>query len=644
MQTSTSPTLNFLSSEDVALFKAGRHGHLYNKFGSHLTTIDGVEGTYFAVWAPNAHQVSVIGDFNSWDSSANILQCRQDDSGIWEGFIPGVAKGQLYKYFIISKYNNHRVEKRDPFSFFCERPPHRASIVWDLEYEWNDSVWMQSRHERNNLAAPISIYEMHFGSWKRIATESNRWPSYSEMIEGLIRYLKEMGFTHVEFLPLTAHPLYESWGYQTDGYFAPTSRYGKPQELMALIDRLHQHGIGVFFDWVPSHFPCDRHGLAFFDGTHLFEHADPRKGFHPEWKSAIFNYGRNEVRDFLVSSALFWFDKYHIDGIRVDGGSSMLYLDYGRKHGEWIANKHGGRENLEAVGFLQQLNENIQKEFPDTQTILEEATPWPNVTRNPDKGGLRFGMKWNMGWMHDTLKYFGVHPNHRRNHHNKLTFSLWYAFSENFLLALSHDEVVHLKGSLMRKMPGDDWQKFANMRLLFGYMFGHPGKKMLFMGAEIGQWSEWNAHTSLDWHLLDYPTHRGLQKWVKDLNQVYRDNRALYEIDFSPAGFEWIDCGDWQQSVVSFIRKTSDPAETILAVCNFTPTPRHNYRIGVPFDGFWQEILNSDAAEYGGSGVGNCGGVKADNFGCHGRPFSVSLTLPPLGVTYFKLKCEDVKM
>jgi len=345
-----------------------------------------------------------------------------------------------------------------------------------------------------------------------------------------------------------------------------------------------------------------------------------------------------------VSSALFWFDKYHIDGIRVDGGSSMLYLDYGRKHGEWIANKHGGRENLEAVGFLQQLNENIQKEFPDTQTILEEATPWPNVTRNPDKGGLRFGMKWNMGWMHDTLKYFGVHPNHRRNHHNKLTFSLWYAFSENFLLALSHDEVVHLKGSLMRKMPGDDWQKFANMRLLFGYMFGHPGKKMLFMGAEIGQWSEWNAHTSLDWHLLDYPTHRGLQKWVKDLNQVYRDNRALYEIDFSPAGFEWIDCGDWQQSVVSFIRKTSDPAETILAVCNFTPTPRHNYRIGVPFDGFWQEILNSDAAEYGGSGVGNCGGVKADNFGCHGRPFSVSLTLPPLGVTYFKLKCEDVKM
>ena len=644
---------SLFTESDISLFKSGGHYHLYEKLGSHLGHKGRNPGVYFGLWAPNAQQVSVIGDFNGWNAEANPLEMRRDDSGLWEGFIPGVTKGALYKYSIVSRYNNYRVEKRDPFSFFCEVPPQRASLVWDLDFPWKDERWMQSRREKNSPDAPFAIYELHFGSWKRFASENNRHPTYDEMAEGLVRYVKNMGFTHVEFMPLTAHPLYESWGYQTDGYFAPTARYGPPQGLMSLIDRLHQHGIGVILDWVPSHFPCDRPGLSFFDGTHLFEHADPRKGFHPEWKSAIFNYGRHEVTDFLISSALFWLDKYHIDGIRVDGGSSMLYLDYGRKNGEWIPNPHGGRENLEAISFLRQLNDGVQDNFPGVQMILEEATPWPNISRPTSKGGLGFGMKWNMGWMHDTLKYFSNNPVFRKQHHNKLTFSLWYAFSENFLLPLSHDEVVHGKGSLIRKMPGDDWQKFANLRLLFGFMYGHPGKKLIFMGGEFGQWAEWNQHKSLDWHLLQYPPHQGIQRWVQDLNKVYQDNPPLYEIDFAENGFEWIDFGDWQQSVISFIRKGKNKSETILVVCNFTPVPRHNYRIGVPADGLWREILNSNAKEYGGEGMGNFGGRAAEPIRFHGREFSISLTLPPLAVLFFKreavkqaadkLLCDDAR-
>jgi len=633
-QTKTHHSL--LTDFDISLFKTGQHYQIYEKLGSHLTKENDVDGAYFSMWAPNASIVSVIGDFNGWNSQTNPLEMKEDNSGIWEGFIPGVAKGAMYKYFIASKYNGYKVEKRDPFSFYCEVPPDRASIVWDLNYQWNDAAWMSQRHHRNGLKAPISIYEIHFGSWHRFYQDHNRPPNYNEMAEGLIRYVKDMGFTHIEFLPLTAHPLYESWGYQTDGYFAPTSRYGTPQELMFLIDRLHQHGIGVILDWVPSHFPCDRHGLSYFDGTHLYEDADPRRGFHPEWKSSIFNYGRYEVNGFLISSAHFWLDKYHVDGIRVDGGSSMLYLDYARKGGQWVPNKFGGRENLDAVEFLKKLNDSIKERFSDVQVILEEATPWPNVSRATSEGGLGFTMKWNMGWMHDTLRYFSRNPYDRKHYHNKLTFSLWYAFSENFLLALSHDEVVHGKGSLIRKMPGDDWQKFANLRLLYGYMYGHPGKKLLFMGSEFGQWAEWNQHKGLDWNLLAYPTHKGLQSWLKEVNEVYKNHPALYEIDFKPEGFEWIDCGDWQQSVISFLRKGRKKDDKVLVVCNFTPTPRYNYCIGVPQKGFWKEILNSDAQEFGGSGLGNFGGVYADPVPSHGRDFSLSLILPPLAVLFFK--------
>ncbi|MBF0384873.1 MAG: 1,4-alpha-glucan branching protein GlgB [Candidatus Omnitrophica bacterium] len=625
---------------DISLLNSGKHFSLYEKLGSHRVSVNGEEGVCFAVWAPNAQSVSVMGDFNLWDNQSNFMVARPDNSGIWEAFIPGVKKGAMYKYFIASKYNNYKVEKRDPFSFFCEVPPQRASIVWDLEYDWQDALWMEERKKKNAFNAPISIYEMHFGSWKRIVRENNRFPLYNEMADSLIRYLKETGFTHVEFMPLTAHPLYESWGYQTDGYFAPTSRYGTPQDLMRLIDRLHQNDIGVILDWVPSHFPLDKHGLSFFDGTYLFEHADPKKGFHPEWKSAIFNYGRKEVVEFLISSALFWLDKYHADGIRVDGGTSMLYLDYSRKKGEWIPNQYGGRENLEAVSFLKQLNEAVNKEYPDCLTFIEEATAWPKLSHPVFDGGLGFSMKWNMGWMHDTLKYLAKHPDTRKHHHKGLHFSLWYAFNENFILPLSHDEVVHAKGSLIRKMPGDNWQKFGNLRLLFGFMFAHPGKKLLFMGGEFGQWAEWNQHASLDWHLLDYPLHKGMQKWVADLNFVYKNQSALHEKDFTSDGFEWIDYSDWQQSVISFIRKENRREEDILIVCNFTPVPRFNYRIGVPAEGYWGELLNSNAKEYGGEGMGNMGGVSAEQIGFHGRPYSLSLTLPPLSVLYFKRRAK----
>lgn len=628
--------MNFLTDHDIYLFKQGNHFRLYNKLGSHLTTLEGVQGTYFAVWAPNAEYVSVIGDFNGWNRESHPLKIREDESGIWEGFIAGIGPGTLYKYHIISRYNFYRVDKGDPFAFRWETPPKTASMVWDLTYEWADKNWMENRYKANALEAPWAIYEVHLGSWRRVPEEGNRFLTYREIAPYLADYVREMGFTHVEFLPIMEHPFYGSWGYQTVGYFAPTSRYGTPQDFMYLIDYLHQNGIGVILDWVPSHFPSDEHGLVYFDGTHLYEHADPRKGYHPDWNSYIFNYGRNEVRAFLISSALFWLDKYHIDGLRVDAVASMLYLDYSRKEGEWLPNVFGGRENLEAISFLKRFNEMVYGEYPDVQTIAEESTAWPMVSKPVYIGGLGFGMKWNMGWMHDTLQYMSTDPIFRKYHHNQLTFSIWYAFSENFVLPLSHDEVVHGKGSLIGKMPGDEWQQNANLRLLFGYMYGHPGKKLLFMGGEIGQWPEWNHEGSIEWHVLNYPFHRGVQKWVRDLNHFYRTEPALYELDFRMEGFEWIDFHDWENSIISFIRKGKTTSDIILVVCNFTPVPRENYLIGVPRGGFWKEMLNSDADFYGGSGIGNAGGVEAIPQSVFGRPYALSLTLPPLGVLFFK--------
>jgi len=628
--------MSMFTDQDIYFFKEGNHFRLYEKLGSRMATRDGVKGVYFAVWAPNASRVSIIGDFNKWDPAKHALNSRPDQSGIWEGFIPGLKKGELYKYHIISKFNDFRIDKRDPFAFFSEIPPQTASVIWDLDYEWKDDKWMKGRQERNALDRPFSVYELHFGSWKRVFEENNRFLTYREMAEPLVQYLTETGFTHVQFMPLMVHPFYGSWGYQTIGYFAPTSRYGTPQDLMYLIDRLHQAGIGVIFDWVPSHFPSDGHGLAYFDGTNLYEHSDPRQGFHPEWKSYIFNYGRNETREFLISSALFWFDKYHIDGIRVDGVASMLYLDYSRKEGEWIPNRYGGRENLEAIDFLKRLNSEIYGNYPGVQTIAEESTAWPMVSRPIHSGGLGFGMKWNMGWMHDILDYFTKDPIHRKHHHDELTFSFLYVFTENFMLSLSHDEVVYGKGSLIRKMPGDDWQKFANLRLLYGYMYAHPGKKLLFMGSEFAQWNEWDHEKSLDWNLLEFDPHRNIKRWVSELNQFYSDEPALFEQDFSSEGFEWVDASDWQNSIVSFIRKDKSGKKLILAVCNFTPVPRSNYKLGVPREGLWKERLNSDAKEYGGSGQGNMGGVRSVPVRCHGKPYSLSLTLPPLGIVFFK--------
>jgi len=564
------------------------------------------------------------------------LRMREDGSGIWEGFIPHIKQGTLYKYHIVSKYNHYEVDKGDPYAFYWEVSPKTASIVWDLSYEWKDSAWMTNRYKSNNLQSPFSIYEVHLGSWRRVPEENNRFLTYREMADYLVKYVKDMGFTHVEFMPLMEHPFYGSWGYQTLGYFAPSSRYGTPQDFMYLIDCLHQHGIGVILDWVPSHFPNDEYGLAYFDGTYLYEHAEPKKRFHPEWNSYIFNHGRYEVRAFLISSALFWLEKYHIDGLRVDAVASMLYLDYGRKEGEWVPNEYGGRENLDAICFLQKFNEIVYKNHPDIQTIAEESTAWPMVTRPTYVGGLGFGMKWNMGWMHDTLEYFSKEPIYRKYHHNQLTFSIWYAFSENFLLPLSHDEVVHGKGSLLSKMAGDDWQKFANLRLLFGYMYTHPGKKLLFMGGEFGQWQEWYHEESLHWHLLEYPHHQGIQKWIRDLNHFYRNEPALYELDFQPEGFEWIDFSNWEESIIIFVRRDKSTKDIILVVCNFTPVPRYNYRVGVPEGGFWKEALNSDAQVYGGSGHGNLGGAEAAPIPWHGKNYSLSLTLPPLGVLIFK--------
>ena len=639
--TTISHDVALLSDDDLYLFNEGSHYRLYEKLGAHPLIVSGVEGTYFAVWAPNARQVSVIGNFNGWHKTSHALRSR-GQSGIWEGFIPGVGKGLLYKYHLISQYHNYRVEKADPFAFFSETAPRTASIVWDLDYTWGDQDWMEKRRERNALDAPISIYEVHLGSWRRVPEEGNRYLTYRELAPRLAEYIEKMGFTHVEFLPVMEHPFYGSWGYQTTGYFAPTSRYGTPQDFMYLIDYLHQHDIGVILDWVPSHFPNDEHGLGYFDGTHLYEHEDPRQGFHPDWNSFIFNYGRNEVRGFLLSSALFWLDKYHVDGLRVDAVASMLYLDYGRKEGEWIPNKYGGRENLEAIDFLRRFNQIVYQENPDVQSIAEESTAWPMVSRPTYIGGLGFGLKWDMGWMHDTLEYLCKDPIYRKYHHNNLTFRMIYAFFENFILPLSHDEVVYGKGSLLGKMPGDDWQKFANLRLLFGYMYAQPGKKLLFMGGEFGQWREWTHEESLEWHLLEYPPHSGLQRWVSDLNRLYRSQPALYQADFEHSGFEWIDCSDYENSVVSLIRKGHAADDIVLAVCNFTPVTHFKYSIGVPQDGFWCELLNSDAAEYGGSGQGNMGGVEAAPIPRHGRPYSLTFVLPPLAIVFFKRKrCSD---
>ena len=639
----TTPTLppplrteiSLLTDQDLHLFNEGTHYRIYNKLGAHLTTVAGKAGTYFAVWAPNASKVSVAGSFNSWDPKSHPLQAR-GTSGIWEGFVPGAGKGTLYKYHIVSHNQGHVGEKADPFGILHEQPPRTASVVWDLEYKWNDREWMETRARRDSLQAPISVYEVHLGSWMRVPEEGDRALTYRETALRLADYVKRMNFTHVELMPIMEHPFYGSWGYQTTGYFAPTSRYGTPQDFMYLVDYLHQQGIGVILDWVPSHFPTDAHGLAYFDGTHLFEHADTRKGFHPDWKTFIFNYGRNEVRSFLMASGLFWLDKYHVDGLRVDAVASMLYLDYSRKAGEWIPNKFGGRENLEAIDFLRQFNTEAYKEHPGIQTIAEESTAWPMVSRPTYVGGLGFGMKWDMGWMHDTLAYFSQDPIHRRYHHNQLTFRMLYGFTENFVLPLSHDEVVHGKGSLIGKMPGDEWQKFANLRLLFGYMYAQPGKKMLFMGCEFGQVREWAHDTSLEWHVLQYPVHHGVQNWVEQLNRVYREQAALHQLDSDPAGFEWIDCNDTAASVISLLRKGRSPADEIVIVCNFTPVPRQGYRIGVPSGGYWRELLNSDAQEYGGSGMGNLGGVHAEPSSVHGRPYSINLTLPPLSALFLK--------
>jgi 1,4-alpha-glucan branching enzyme len=628
--------VTLLTDDDLYLFNQGSHFRLYEKLGAHPFSADGQEGTYFAVWAPDAERVSLVGDFNGWDPSLHPLGSR-GQSGIWEGFIPGVRKGTVYKYHIQSRFRGYRVDKTDPFSFFGEVPPRTASIVWDLGYAWGDGDWMEKRAGANNAqTAPWSIYEVHLGSWMRVLEEGERPLTYRELAPRLAEYVKNMGFTHVQFLPVMEHPFYGSWGYQVIGYFAPTSRYGTPQDFMSLIDYMHQAGVGVILDWVPSHFPTDEHGLGYFDGTHLYEHGDPRQGIHPDWNSFIFNYGRNEVRSFLLSSGLFWLHHFHADGLRVDAVASMLYLDYSRKEGEWIPNEYGGRENLAAISFLRRFNEEVYKNYPDVQTIAEESTAWPMVSRPTYVGGLGFGMKWDMGWMHDTLEYMSKNPLYRRYHHNLLTFRLLYAFHENFVLPLSHDEVVHGKGSLLGKMPGDDWQKFANLRTLFGYMFAQPAKKLIFMGGEFGQWWEWYHEKSLDWHLLRSGPHAGMQKWVQDLNWFYRLEPALHELDFSPAGFEWIDCNDSDSSVISLLRKGHSTDDLVLVVCNFTPVPHLNYRVGAPRGGFWKEALNSDSWVSGGSGMGNMGGVEAAPLSLHGRSHMLTLTLPPLSALFLK--------
>ena len=623
-----------MTEYDVHLLLEGKHAKLYEKLGSRPARVEGADGAWFAVWAPNAKSVSVIGDFNDWTPPGHLLSKRNDWSGVWDGFAPGLEKGALYKYHIVSEFNGHTADKGDPFARRWEVPPRTASMVWQDDYTWGDSKWAEERTSRNTLAAPMSVYEVHLGSWRRSADGS--WLDYRALAGPLTDYVSEMGFTHVEFLPVMEHPFYGSWGYQTSGYFAPTSRYGAPEDFKFLVDTLHRRGVGVFLDWVPSHFPADEHGLSFYDGTHLFEYADPRRGFHPDWKTCIFDFGRNEVRAFLSSAANFWLGEFHADGLRCDAVSSMLYLDYSRKAGEWVPNVHGGRENLEAISLLKFLNESVYAAHPDVQMMAEESTAWPMVSRPTYAGGLGFGMKWDMGWMHDTLHYFGEDPVFRKYHHDELTFSMWYYYSENFILPLSHDEVVHGKGSLLAKLPGDPWQKFANLRLLLGYMYGHPGKKLLFMGAELAEREEWDHDGSLNWSLLEDRASTGVQKWVRDLNGFLKSEPALSQLDFAMKGFEWIDYRDSDNSVVSFLRRPESGDGVVLVVCNNTPVPRNGYTLGVPVGGEWSEVLNSDATEYGGSGVGNLGRVVAKNAPSHGRQFSISLTIPPLGCLFLR--------
>lgn len=623
-----------LTDYDLYLLGEGTHFQNYEKLGAHLREIAGVAGVHFAVWAPNASRVSVVGDFNHWDGRVHPMRARP--TGIWEIFIPGLAEGSFYKFEILARSGEMMTLKADPYAFASELRPKSSSVVVNLDrYKWSDRSWMSNRATFDWQHAPISIYELHFGSWRR--TAGGRWLTYSEMAEQLIPYIKQMGYTHIELLPVMEHPLDASWGYQTIGYFAATSRYGTPDQFMNFVDRCHQAGIGVLLDWTPAHFPRDGHGLSYFDGTHLYEHADPRRGSHPDWGTLIFNYGRNEVRNFLLSNALFWLDKYHIDGLRVDAVASMLYLDYSRKEGEWLPNQFGGRENLEAITFIKQMNEIVHARHPGVLTIAEESTAWPAVSRPTYLGGLGFDLKWNMGWMNDTLRYFSLDPIFRKYHHTELTFSMLYAFNENFVLPLSHDEVVHGKRSLISKIPGDDyWQKFANLRLLFGYMFAHPGKKLLFMGSELAQWNEWWEGAALDWNLLEFPSHRGIQKFLADLNALYQREPALHEVEFEWPGFEWLEVHDADSSVLAFVRRARHSNDFLVVVCNFTPMLRHDYRVGVPERCFYSEILNSDSSFYGGSNAGNGGGVHADPVPWNDRPFSLRLTLPPLSVSIFK--------
>lgn len=624
---------SFFTEFDINLFKGGKHFRLYNKLGSHLTEVDGVKGTYFAVWAPSAKSVSVVGDFNYWNVNEHQLNVRWDSSGIWEGFIPGVDKGTKYKYKIHSNNNDIWTEKADPFARFCEQPPNTASVVWEDNHKWKDNDWMETREEKNALDKPYSVYEVHLGSWKK----KNGWESlsYLEMAQQLADYVEEMGFTHVEFMPVMEYPYDPSWGYQITGYFAPTSRFGKPSDFKVLVDALHQRGIGVILDWVPSHFPEDAHGLGFFDGSHLYEHPDRRRGYHPDWKSLIFNYGRNEVRAFLISNAVFWLDQYHVDGLRVDAVASMLYLDYSREDGEWEPNMYGNNENLEAMSFLREMNQEVYASFKGIQTIAEESTAFTGVTKPVHYGGLGFGMKWMMGWMHDTLEFFKRDPIHRSYDLNMVSFGLTYAFTENFMLPFSHDEVVYGKQSLLYRMPGDEWQRFANLRLLFGYMFTHPGGNLLFMGGEFGQSSEWNFQESLEWHLTQYDFHSGIQEAIKDLNKMYKSNPALYQKQFKPDGFQWIEYNDQENTVISFIRKGNDPKDDLIVVCNFTPIPRENYRLGVPKNSTLKLLFNSDDKKYSGSGVGKKT-VKPSKTSWNGHEQSVLLNLPPLGVVVYK--------
>tara|TARA_R110002012_G_scaffold85005_2_gene212049 strand:- start:15376 stop:17271 length:1896 start_codon:yes stop_codon:yes gene_type:complete len=626
-------THSFFTDFDINLFKGGKHFRLYNKLGSHLTEVDGVKGTYFAVWAPSAKSVSVVGDFNYWNANDHQLNVRWDSSGIWEGFIPGVDKGTKYKYKIHSNNNDVWTEKADPFARFCEQPPQTASVVWDDVYQWKDSEWMHTREEKNALDKPYSVYEVHLASWKK----KNGWESlsYLEMAEELADYVEEMGFTHVELMPVMEYPYDPSWGYQITGYFAPTSRFGKPEDFKVLVDAFHQRGIGVILDWVPSHFPEDAHGLGFFDGSHLYEHPDRRRGYHPDWKSLIFNYGRNEVRAFLISNAAYWLDQYHVDGLRVDAVASMLYLDYSREDGEWEPNMYGNNENLEAMSFLREMNQEVYASFKGVQTIAEESTAFTGVTKPVHYGGLGFGMKWMMGWMHDTLEFFKNDPIHRSYNLNAISFSLTYAFTENFMLPFSHDEVVYGKQSLLYRMPGDEWQRFANLRLLFGYMFTHPGGNLLFMGGEFGQSSEWNFQEGLEWHLTQYDFHSGIQEVIKDLNKIYKTYPALYEKQFKPDGFQWIEYNDQENTVISYIRKGNDSKDDLIIVCNFTPVPRENYRLGIPKTSTLKLVFNSDDKKYSGSGMGKKT-IKPSKTTWNGYEQSVLMNLPPLGVVVYK--------